>query len=232
MVLPAPRGCFAHAVARLSSATGRSRSSVSPDLTRGSDHDPDVAHARWAEAGVSVSVIVFRGDEALKSSASSDLSDCPVPARVACSCTRQHVRVAYGHNPALSLAYSHGYSVHAGGLYLRRNRRLQEYSPQSAARAHNTDRHTMHVTGDTDTRQRAGGRVYGKARAACWMANQLVRHRRACAHRAAADARATFWVGEHAHFAREFACGSLALTLTQTSEGGERRRSGGILILG
>ena len=83
-----------------------------------------------------------------------------------------------------------------------------------------------------DTRQRAGGRVYGKARAACWMANQLVRHRRACAHRAAADARATFWVEEHAHFAREFACGSLALTLTQTSEGGERRRSGGILILG
>ena len=60
------------------------------------------------------------------------------------------------------------------------------------------------------------------------MANQLVRHRRACAHRAAADARATFWVEEPAHFAREFACGSLALTLTQTSEGGERRRSGGM----
>ena len=33
---------------------------------------PDVAHARWAEAGVSVSVIAFRGDEAVKSSASSD----------------------------------------------------------------------------------------------------------------------------------------------------------------
>ena len=128
--------------------------------------------------------------------------------------------------------------MHAGGLYLQRNRRLQEYSPQSAARAraHNTDRHeyshTMHVTGDTDRGQEAGFSVYGKARAACWMANQLVRHRRACAHRAAADARATFWVEEPAHFAREFACGSLALTLTQTSEGGERRRSGGILILG
>ena len=46
--------------------------------------------------------------------------------------------------------------MHAGGLYLQRNRRLQEYSPQSAARAHNTDRHTMHVTGDTDRGQEAG----------------------------------------------------------------------------
>lgn len=75
---------------------------------------------------------------------------------------RVNTFVAYGHNPALSLAYSHGYSVHAGGLYLQRNRRLQEYSPQSAARAraHNTDRHeyshTMHVTGDTDRGQEAG----------------------------------------------------------------------------
>lgn len=71
---------------------------------------------------------------------------------------RVNTFVAYGHNPA----YSHGYSVHAGGLYLQRNRRLQEYSPQSAARAraHNTDRHeyshTMHVTGDTDRGQEAG----------------------------------------------------------------------------
>ena len=69
-----------------------------------------------------------------------------------------------------------------------------------------------------DTRQRAGGRVYGKVRVACTPAGcplSVVRHRHACAHRADADARATFWEESSLarSLAREFGGGG---ALTQT----------------